>query len=98
LQADEYPLKGALHHIFGILRIAKDAQGRAIGFALMTLVQFSEGVVVSGLGHCDERKFVAYALSTGGQRQASMRHDFRSRASGSQELQRANDAAMKISG
>jgi len=47
LQVHECPLKRALHCIFRILLIAKDAEGRAIGFALMTLVQFSEGVVVS---------------------------------------------------
>ncbi|HTA60716.1 MAG TPA: hypothetical protein VK805_21360 [Candidatus Baltobacteraceae bacterium] len=54
LQIHEYPLKGALHRIFRVLLIAKDAEGRAIGFALMTFVEFSEGVVVSGLSPRDE--------------------------------------------
>ncbi|MGB2634670.1 MAG: hypothetical protein WAM58_12115 [Candidatus Acidiferrum sp.] len=55
-------MKRALHRIFRILLIAKDAEGRAIRFALMTLVQFSEGVVASRLSLRDERMFVAYAL------------------------------------
>ena len=47
LQVHDCPLKRAHHRIFRILLIAKDTEGRAIGFALVTLVQFSEGVVVS---------------------------------------------------
>ena len=49
LQVHECPLKRALHRIFRILLIAKDAEGGAISFALMAVVQFSEGVVVSNL-------------------------------------------------
>jgi hypothetical protein len=70
LQVHQGPVKRALHRIFRILHIAKDAEGRAMGFALLALAQFSEGVFVPGLGLRDERMFVAYTLSTRGQRQA----------------------------
>src|SRR5208282_4914474 len=61
LQVHECSLKRALHRIFRILLIAKDAEGRAIDLALVPVVQFSEGVVVSGLGLRDERMLLAYA-------------------------------------
>jgi hypothetical protein len=71
LQVHECPLKRALHRVFRILLIAKDAESGAIRFAMMALVEFSESLVVSRLGFRDERLFVAYALSTGGRAQVS---------------------------
>ena len=47
LKVHERPLERALHGIFRILLIADNAESGAIGFALMTVVQFSEGIVVS---------------------------------------------------
>jgi hypothetical protein len=47
LQVHECPLKRALHRVFRVLLIAKDADGRAIDFTLVPVVQFAEGLVVS---------------------------------------------------
>ena len=43
----ESPLKRTLHRISGILLVAKDAEGRPIGFDSVTLIKFSESVFES---------------------------------------------------
>jgi len=42
----ERALKSPLHRVFCILLIAKDAKSHAIGFELVTLVEFSQGVLM----------------------------------------------------